>query len=152
MRPSTKRYPLWMHLEHYLRHFPAAVALLRRLVHQERSAPRPPAGARLIAMGAIKGSLTLTDLLCGALSREDRFELYLTREESFFARHLRYSRSFEDVYFVEAKHCIDMAEVDVFFGPRWRTGDRFVVYRKKDVQPSSRQFHQAPLQNSEVAH
>ena len=67
MKSSTERYPLWMHLEHYLLRFPDAVALLRRLVHQERSAPRPPAGARVIAMGAIKARLTLTDLLCGVL-------------------------------------------------------------------------------------
>ncbi len=130
MKSSTERYPLWMHLEHYLLRFPAAVALLRRLVHQERCAPRPPAGARVIAMGAVKARLTLTDLLCGVLSREDRFELYLTRQETFFARRLRYSTTAQDIYFVQAKHCYVMADVDAFFGPRWRSG-RFFTYPRE---------------------
>lgn len=129
MKRSAERYPLWMYLEHYLRRFPAVVALLRRLVYQERSAPRPPAGARVIAMGAVKARLTLTDLLCGVVSREDRFELYLTRQETFFARRLRYSTTAQDIYFVQAKHCYVMADVDAFFGPRWRSG-RFFTYPK----------------------
>lgn len=38
------RYPLWMRLESYLMWFPLAARGLRKLVHQEPSVPRLPAG------------------------------------------------------------------------------------------------------------
>ena len=127
------RYPLWMRLENYLMWFPLAARGLRKLVHQEPSVPRPPAGSRVIAMSAIPGRLALADLLCGVLHREDRFELYLTPQASFFCYRLRYSRALGDVYFVQSRHCTTMAEVDAFFGHRWRSG-RFFTYAENAKQ------------------
>lgn len=127
------RYPPWMHLEHYLMRWPWARRQLRRLVHQEPTAPRRPVGSRAIAMGAIKARLTLTDLLHGALSREDRFELYLAPDTTLICYKLRYSRTFSDVYRLETKQCTTMDEVDAFFGPKWRTG-RFFVYPQNVAQ------------------
>lgn len=127
------RYPLWMRLEHFLRHFPPAARLLRRLVRQETTVPRRPAGARAIAMAAVRARLTLSDLLHGALRREDRYELYLAPDTSLHCYYSRYSSTFDDVYFVQTRRCADMAEVDAFFGPSWRTG-RFFVYPENAKQ------------------
>ena len=115
------KYAPWMHLEHCLAPLPWAVKGLRKLVRQDPAVPMPPVGAKLVCKAVARKRITLVDLLHGALSRKDVVSLYRTPEGTYFCDRRRYSPTLVDFYWIETKHCSDLAEVDAFFGHGWRS-------------------------------
>ena len=121
------KFPPWVHLERFLAPFPGAANALRRLVYQQTSVPVPPAGSQLLQKVVVKTCITVVDLLYGAGSRKDVLSLYRTPQGTFFCDRRRYSPSLVDFYFIEAKRCTTMAEVDAFFGSRWRSKHKTIT-------------------------